>query len=75
MTIREEINEVLQDLDDEQLQQVLQAIKPIVNDPFAGLRGVPGIHLPEHWPPEFEEFEPIKVEGEPVSEQLIRERR
>jgi hypothetical protein len=39
------------------------------------LKSVPGIKLPDHWPPHFEKFEPLRVEGEPVSEQLIRERR
>jgi hypothetical protein len=39
------------------------------------LKAIPGLKVPDHWPPHFEKFEPIKVEGEPVSEQLIRERR
>lgn len=39
------------------------------------LRGIPGVQLPEHWPPIFEKFEPLSVEGGPVSEQLVRERR
>lgn len=39
------------------------------------LRRIPGVELPDHWPPQFEKFEPLRVEGEPVSEQLIRERR
>ena len=39
------------------------------------LKSIPGVKLPDHWPPCFEKFEPLNVEGEPVSEQLIRERR
>jgi hypothetical protein len=39
------------------------------------LKGIPGLRLPAQWPPRFASFEPIQVEGEPVSEQLIRERR
>jgi hypothetical protein len=39
------------------------------------LRMIPGVKLPDRWPPQFEKFEPLRVEGEPVSEQLIRERR
>ncbi len=39
------------------------------------LKRIPGAHLPHHWPPQFAEFEPLHMEGEPVSEQLIRERR
>jgi hypothetical protein len=39
------------------------------------LKSMPGVKLPDQWPLQFEQFEPIQVEGEPVSEQLIRERR
>jgi hypothetical protein len=39
------------------------------------LKAIPGVKLPDRWPPRFEKFEPLRVEGEPVSEQLIRERR
>jgi len=39
------------------------------------LKSIPGVKLPDHWPPRFEKFEPLRVEDEPVSEQLIRERR
>jgi hypothetical protein len=38
-------------------------------------RNLPGYIVPKQWPPRFTEFKPIVVEGEPVSEQLIRERR
>lgn len=39
------------------------------------LNDLPGIQLPAHWPPRFAKFEPIPITGEPLSEQLIRERR
>lgn len=39
------------------------------------LKSIPGLRLPSQWPPRFSTFEPVVVEGEPVSEQLIRERR
>jgi len=46
------------------------------SDPvWQALSKIPGIGMPEHWPPEFQRHEKLKVEGEPVSEQLIRERR
>lgn len=48
----------------------------LVPDPVGEkLKGIPGIKLPAHWPPNFPQFDPLLVEGEPVSEQLIRERR
>lgn len=39
------------------------------------LNAMPGVRPPKHWPPHFEKFEPIVIEGEPISEQLIRDRR
>ena len=39
------------------------------------LKTMPGVTLPDHWPPRFDKFEPLLVKGEPLSEQLIRERR
>jgi hypothetical protein len=39
------------------------------------LKKIPGATLPEHWPPKFQKFEPLCLAREPVSEQLIRERR
>jgi hypothetical protein len=32
------------------------------------LKVIPGVKLPDHWPPRFDKFEPLRVEGEPVSE-------
>lgn len=49
---------------------------PALADPvWEYLRTMPGLRLPDHWPPQFERFEPLHIEGESVSEQLIRERR
>jgi hypothetical protein len=31
--------------------------------------------MPDHGPPRYVDFDPLSVPGEPVSEQLIRERR
>ena len=39
------------------------------------LKSIPGLRLPSEWPPRFFTFEPVVVEGEPVSEQLVQERR
>jgi hypothetical protein len=39
------------------------------------LREIPGLGMPDHWPPRYPELEPIAVSGEPASEQLMRERR
>jgi hypothetical protein len=43
--------------------------------PFAAiLREIPGLQVPDHWPPRYPDIEPLTVAGEPASEQLIRER-
>ena len=53
-----------------------KAATPAPTDPvWAKLTSIPGVKLPDHWPPRFSKFEPLEVEGEPISEQLIRERR
>lgn len=39
------------------------------------LRAIPGIKLPQCWPPKFKQVKPLPVEGELPSERLIRERR
>jgi len=67
--------EILEQLLDEQARR--DAAEPSEpTDPVWGcLKRIPGIRLPAHWPPQYPEFEPIPIEGEPVSEQLIRERR
>jgi hypothetical protein len=39
------------------------------------LRAIPGLRVPDHWPPRYEPFEPMPYDGEAPSEQLIRERR
>jgi hypothetical protein len=57
-------------------ERIVLDVAPARVDPvWECLRSMRGVKLPDHWPPQFEKFEPLAVEGEPVSEQLIRERR
>lgn len=63
--------ELLEQLLDQGSRQSSEPVDPV----WQCLQSIPGVRLPEHWPPRFETFEPIPVEGELVSEQLIRERR
>jgi len=61
-------------LDEQARREAGQTTEPA--DPlWQCLKSILGIRLPTHWPPQFAEFDPIPVEGEPVSQQLIRERR
>ncbi len=76
MTTREELYRLIENLTEEQLRWVLEEVKPIIGvDPFSDLRAVPGLKLPEHWPPRFGSFEPMTAEGDLPSRQLIRVRR
>ncbi len=66
---REHLHELVDQLNEEQIPQAAHALEAI-------LRGIPGLRMPDHWPPQFMEFEPLPVNGEELpSEQLIRERR
>ena len=59
-------------------EEVLQLGGALRKDPDPvqeRLRTIPGVKLPVHWPPWFRRVEPLKVEGELVSERLVRERR
>ncbi len=49
---------------------------PAQTDPvWVRLKNISGLRVPEHWPPQFAQFDPLTIEGESVPEQLIRERR
>ena len=78
-TTRNELHEAIDRLNDEQAEQVMALVHQLLTqkpDPlWECLKTIPGLTVPDHWPPQFAEFEPLPVEGEPASEQLIRERR
>ena len=59
-----------------QLPRAAQALEAIQQASLeAILRSIPGLRMPDHWPRRYADLEPLSVSGEPVSEQLIRERR
>ena len=63
-------------LEDQQLSLAADALDTVhENSMVAVLRDVPGIRMPDHWPPRFPDVEPLTVSDEPASEQLIRDRR
>ncbi len=78
-TTRNELHEAIDRLNEEQVKQAMALVQQLLThkpDPlWECLKTIPGLTLPDHWPPQFAEFEPLEVEGEPASEQLIRERR
>jgi hypothetical protein len=76
MTSREELHRTIDDLDEEQLRQVKGAVEGILGDDLRRhLSRIPGVQVPANWPPRFDLVERLRVEGEPMSEHLMRERR
>lgn len=73
---RHHLHELVDQLDEQQISQAAQALEAIRHHALiATLRDIPGLRVPDHWPPRYQDVEPLTVPGEPASEQLIRERR
>lgn len=76
MTNREELSRVIGQLSQDQLEEVMKVVQELLTgDQLEKLRRTPGVLVPAQWPSRFPKVEKLVVEGEPVSEQLIRERR
>jgi hypothetical protein len=76
MTTKEQVHQAIERLSDDQLSKIQAAIEQLTaDDPRERWRSIPGLQLPDVWPPDYGDFQPVKLEGESVSEQLIRERR
>jgi len=76
MMTREQVHEAIDRLDEGQLDEVRTVLEKIsATDPRERWRRIPGLQMPDRWPPDFGDFQPLKLDGEPVSEQLIRDRR
>jgi hypothetical protein len=73
---RVRLHQLVDELSDQQLARALAAVDSIRQDAIgAVLREIPGLQMPDHWPPSYPDVEPMPVAGEPPSEQLIRDRR
>jgi hypothetical protein len=74
---RQHVHELVDQLNEQQLPQAAHALEAIQDASLeAILRAIPSLQMPDHWPPQFVEFEPLPVTGEDLpSERLIRERR
>jgi hypothetical protein len=70
------LHQLVDQLSEQQLSLAAQALETIRQNSLAAiLRDIPGLQMPDHWPPRYPDVEPLTVAGEPASEQLIRERR
>ena len=73
---RQELHQLVDQLSEEQLREAANVLENLRRASFATLlRDIPGVRMPEEWPPRFTDVEPIPVSGELPSEKLIRERR
>jgi hypothetical protein len=73
---RVRLQQLIDELSDQQLPRAVAAVDSIRHDAIgAVLREIPGLQMPDHWPPCYPDVEPMPVAGEAPSEQLIRDRR
>jgi hypothetical protein len=75
---RRHLHQLVDELEDRQLPHAAQALEAIQQASLeAILRSIPGLRMPDHWPPRYADFEPLPVaDGEELpSARLIRERR
>ena len=74
--LRRHLHELVDQLGEQQIPQAAYALETIRHNALlAVLRDIPGLRIPDHWPPRYPKVESLTVSGEPASEQLIRERR
>jgi hypothetical protein len=74
--LRRHLHELVDQLSEQQIPQAAHALETIRhNSLLAVLRNIPGLRIPDHWPPRYPNVEPLAVSGEPASEQLVREQR
>ena len=78
MSCRAQLHQAIDKLTDKQVESVKHNVDMLLeqanNDDLHELLRIPGIRLGRAMDPDRMRFEPIKVDGELVSEQLIRER-
>lgn len=76
LDLRQRLRQLIDQLNEQQISQAAHALETIRQDSLGAiLRAIPGLHMPEHWPPRYPAVEPLTVSGEPASDQLLRERR
>jgi hypothetical protein len=46
-----------------------------LDDPRERWADIPGLRLPDEWPPKYQDVTPIRLSGTPLSDEIIRVRR
>ncbi len=76
MMTKEQVHEAIDRLTEDQLNKVEAVLEQLDReDPRKRWKSIRGLRVPEEWPPDYGEFEAVRVEGEAVSDQVIRDRR
>ena len=73
---KEQIHEAIDRLSPDQLNQVQSVLEQLSGeDPRERWRSIAGLKVPAVWPPDFGDFSAVRLTGESVADQLIRDRR
>lgn len=78
--IKEELYAVVAGMTDEEANRILEFARELrrADEEAAlldALKAIPGVSLPEQWPPHFRDVEPAVVSGRPASEMVVEDRR
>jgi len=73
---KEQIHEAIDRLSPDQLNQVQTVLEQLSHeDPRERWRSIAGLKVPAVWPPDYGDFKAVRLTGEAVADQIIRERR
>lgn len=73
---KEQIHEAIDRLNPDQLNQVESVLEQFFSDdPRDRWRNIAGLKVPAVWPPDYGDFKAVRLPGESVADQLLRERR
>jgi hypothetical protein len=73
---KEQIHEAIDRLNPDQLSHVQSVLEQLSgDDPRERWKGISGLRVPAVWPPDYGDFRAVRLTGESVADQLIRERR
>ena len=78
--VKEELYAVVETLTDEEAHRLLAMARELETSGeqaavLNALRAIPGVTMPDRWPPRFRDVEPITVAGKPASQMLTEDRR
>ncbi len=73
---KEQIHEAIDRLNVDQLSHVEAVLEQLSReDPRERWRSIAGLKVPAVWPPDYGDFKAVRLSGEAVADQIVRERR